>query len=470
MKKRGLALCALAALLVAAVLSGCGNNLYFAGRILPPSGIANRVLIAIQNPSAFSKGELEIVDAYYDIRQSYNDRVSGFTIAGYSGSEPATIQNMPEEQVGAVYGSGDGSFTLVNYQKENNGGAIASLGTLSASIFVTRNQSYVFAADQQAHVFTVVNKLTGKQYSLGLPGVYRVSTNPGGSVALAFVQNSNYAYYPRLLQSFETTAYSGGPSTWPPNAVDCEPINAPGACLFQVADSNHNPIQFDRPIKALWSADGSTAYILNCGPECGGNQSSVALVPTAPLILQSGQQSGSVPSSPTTILTPGGASNGLVNTNTLYVYGEQPQQDGLFAGFLTPIDLTTNTAGNPIAVSDAAPGQPTKMVLADDNTLWLGGVRCEQGERYAKGEPYGCLTMFNTATNSVTLLEPFQGDLTGIAAVLTLHKVYVAEGGQVYIFSTTSGSAINNFYVAVTGTAYDVAYMDATTDADNTDY
>ena len=35
---------------------------------LPPSGLTNRVLIAIQNPSAFTKGALQIVDAYYDIR------------------------------------------------------------------------------------------------------------------------------------------------------------------------------------------------------------------------------------------------------------------------------------------------------------------------------------------------------------------------------------------------------------------
>jgi hypothetical protein len=32
------------------------------------------------------------------------------------------------------------------------------------------------------------------------------------------------------------------------------------------------------------------------------------------------------------------------------------------------------------------------------------------------------------------------------------------------------GSAINNDNVTVTGTAYDVAYMDATSDSDNTDY
>jgi hypothetical protein len=40
----------------------------------------------------------------------------------------------------------------------------------------------------------------------------------------------------------------------------------------------------------------------------------------------------------------------------------------------------------------------------------------------------------------------------------------------VYIYQTTDGTAINNFYVTVTGTAYDVAYMDADTDADNTVY
>jgi len=40
----------------------------------------------------------------------------------------------------------------------------------------------------------------------------------------------------------------------------------------------------------------------------------------------------------------------------------------------------------------------------------------------------------------------------------------------VYIYSTKDGSSINNFYVTVTGTASDVAYMDSITDADNTYY
>jgi hypothetical protein len=78
--------------------------------------------------------------------------------------------------------------------------------------------------------------------------------------------------------------------------------------------------------------------------------------------------------------------------------------------------------------------------------------------------------MFNTANNSVTMLEPYHGDLTGIADVEGLHKVYVAQGGQVYIYHTTDGSSINNQYVTVTGTASDVAYMDGHFDMNNTVY
>jgi hypothetical protein len=96
-------------------------------------------------------------------------------------------------------------------------------------------------------------------------------------------------------------------------------------------------------------------------------------------------------------------------------------------------------------------------------------TKCTNGVRAATGLSYGCLTMVNTSTNTATLL-PYIGDATGIAAVTGLHKVYTAEGGQVYIYSTVDGSAKDNQYVTVTGTAYDVAYMDGLTDANNTVY
>ena len=481
MKTRSFWLSAAGALVVAAAVAGCGSTTFFAGRQLPSSGLPTRVLIAIQNPSSLTKGALQIVDAFYDTRFKYNNPTVTYSISGYSGQLPISIQNMPEEQIGAVYGFGDGSFTTVNYQKESSNGSAKGLSGTSSSIFLTRNQTYIFAAQQAAHVLTIVNQTTGSSVSLGLPGIYRVSVNPGGSTALAFVQNSNYVYYPRQLTAAQTIAYSGGSSTWPKAAVDCEPQNGPLWCLFQAqspdaTDATGNyygaPLVFDRPIKAVFSEDGGTAYVLNCGPECGGTTASVSLLPVAPTIFLTGQQSGTLPTtgSITTIAVPGGASNALVTGSTMYVVGQQLSPDGLFTGNLTILNLTNNTAGNPTSISDGAPGAVSRILPGDDNTLWIAMTKCNNGERFATGQAYGCLTMYNTSTNSVTMLEPYLGDATGIANVDGYHKVYAVEGGQVYIFSTKDGSSINNQYVTVTGTAWDVAFMDSATDSSNTVY
>jgi hypothetical protein len=480
---------ALAALLVAAALAGCGGTTYFAGRTLPPSGLTNRVLIAIQNPSASIRGSLQFVDAYYDTRSGYNGKPASYSVAGYAGALPITIQNMPEEQLGAVYSSGDGNYTTVNYATEaSNGSPATGLNGLSSSIFVTRNQSYTFAASQASHVLTILDHTNGGSFPLNLPGIYRVSVNPGGSAALAFVQDSNYAYYPRKLTTAQTLAYSGGPDTWPKAAVDCQPLNAPLWCLLQAqspdsVDATGNyygaPLVFDRPVKTVFSIDGGTAYVLNCGPECGGSKASITPLPVAPVIFLTGQQSGTLPTNTalagSTVAIPGGASNALVDSSTLYVVGQKPQQvqgKTLFAGNLTVVDYSKSpvSVSSSIPISDGTPGAISRMLLADDNTLWIGMTGCTNGVRAATGQSYGCLTMVNTTSNTVTLIEPYIGDATGIAAVEGLHKIYTAEGGQVYIHSTVDGSSIDNQYVTVTGTAYDVAYMDGTTDSNNTVY
>jgi hypothetical protein len=274
---------------------------------------------------------------------------------------------------------------------------------------MTRNGTYIFAASQASHVFTIVNQGNGASYPLSLPGVYRVSVNPGGSMALAFVENSNYAYYPRQLTTAQSLAYSGGPSTWPKAAVDCEPQNAPGWCMFQAqspdqVDATGNyygaPLVFDRPRKAVFSADGSTAYVLNCGPECGGTNASISLLPVAPMIFLIGQQSGLLPcnASPctnthtlpiTNIPIAGGASNALVDSSTMYVVGQKLMPDGYFGGYLTVLNLATNTlvpssgtSPNPVSISDGMPGAVSRMIEADDNTLWIAMTKCNEGERF----------------------------------------------------------------------------------------
>jgi hypothetical protein len=422
---------------------------------LPPSGILNRVLIAVQNPGALTKGSLQIVDAFYDIRHSFNNKVASFSISGYSGADPETIQNMPEEQAGAVYGSGDGSYALVDYANEKQTTTV-SLNGQSSSVYISHDQRYVFAANQTAHVVTVLDRTLGTSYGLNVPNVYRVSINPSGTAALIFVQDSNAVYSVYKLQTNQKV---------PSNAVDCEPQNLPVYCVLPV------PGSFDRPTKAVFSADGATAFVLNCGPECGGTQASVSYLPVAGIIIQSGAPIP--PGAPTTVTAtvpvPGGTTDALQNGDLLYLAGQQLQPDGYFAGNLSIMDVAGQKITGSYSISD---GTHLKMAFADNNTLWIGSLLCTQGERYHQGATtnLGCMTMFNTSTNSVTMIDSYKGDGTGIAAVTGLNKVYTAEGGQVYIYNTVDGSSLDNSQVTVTGTAYDVAYMDAASDGNNTTY
>ncbi len=441
-------------------ICGCGQTFFFAGRNLPPSGIANRAMVAIQNSSITGGGSLEIEDAYYDVRHSFNNKTPSFFISGYSGKGPVTIQNMPAERLGAVYSVNDGALALVDYAGEKST-ALAGLSGSFSSIFISSDQLYTFGANPSAHVLQIVDRstITPGVYNLNLPNVYRVSINPSGSVALAFVQNSNSIYSVLRLQSHQPA---------PSNAQDCEPQNLPVYCLMPVAGT------FDRPTKAVFSPDGSTAYVLNCGPECGGSQASVSYLPTAGILLQSG--SPVPPGSPTqvsaTVPIPGGDTDALASETNLYLAGQQRQSDGLLAGVLSILNTSTKTVTGAYSISD---GTHTKMVLGDDNTLWIGSQVCSEGERFHQNQnganvQFGCLTMFNTSTNSVTSIDSYKGDATGIAPIISLSKVYTTEGGQVYIYSTADGSALDNSNVTVVGTAYDVAYMDAPSDADNTYY
>jgi hypothetical protein len=143
----------------------------------------------------------------------------------------------------------------------------------------------------------------------------------------------------------------------------------------------------------------------------------------------------------------------------------------LLAGNLSVVNLGASTVSGQYAISD---GTHNKMSLADDNTLWIGSQRCQNGERFAKNNAgqnvqFGCLTMFNMSTNAVTV-DRYIGDLTGIADVEGLHKIYVGEGGQVHIYSTTDFAELDNTNVTVTGTVSDVAYMDGSSDGNNTTY
>ena len=184
------------------------------------------------------------------------------------------------------------------------------------------------------------------------------------------------------------------------------------------------------------------------------------------------------------IAIPGGATNAIFNGNTMYVAGQCLAGPNFQCA--TPAARATVSLSGQLSDTEhpdrrglrahirSATERITRWSFGDDNTLWVGSSQCQAGEHYKLNQAggstqYGCLTMFNTSNNSA-LLDSYKGDATGIAAVTGLNKVYTAEGGQVYIYNTADGSERDNSNVTVPGTAIDVAYMDATSDGDNTHY
>ena len=495
---------ALCGLLIAAAtlgLTACGPYYYkfptnpFANRPIPPSKLAERVMISVGNVGAGGAGgALAIVDALRDIRSNVENTIMTFSISGFSAANPTTIFTFPEELRGYVY-STTGTLTTINYGTEAAGGSAGTLPAPSSSLSIPEDFARIFSAEETAGQLVVLDNSTGKAYQLNLPNVYKVYANNGDTVALAMVRNSNTLYQVVKLnanqfltaQAADLPIAQGGI-----NSVDCQPLNLPVYCVVPV------PGKYDRPVGAYYSLDGTTAYILNCGPECGGAVASVTAMQQGVLNInnvgQTGYSTGSAANSVlpapgfiANTLVPGGVTTALSDGTTLYVAGQQLMPDGLFGGFLSTISIATNAVTGKYSISD---GNHTKLLFADDNTLWIGSQFCATGERAKLGQNYNCLSRFDLtaktaaiipsnvvpgSTNTAqqvpylnTNLNPYYyGDLTGLCWVQTFHKVYTAYGGQVHAFNTADGSEINNSLITVQGTALDVAYLDAQTNAAN---
>ena len=485
-------LCGILLALSTLALSSCHSaaSLYykapeynFAGRPVPPSKLLQRVMIGVSANG--TSGSLQIVDALRDIRSNVEDTIYHYTISGYSSGYPATIFNFPAETTGFVYSNSDGSLNRINYSGESALGSVGTFQSGAGAIAVPESFGHFYGAEENAGVLEVVDNIAGGSFALNLPNVFKVMTNSGDTVALATVRNSNTLYRVFKLNqnqySTSTLAISATGST------DCEPSTLPVYCVVPV------PGTYDEPINAYFSLDGASVYVLNCGPECGGKTASITQLSIGPL------NETVIPSSPTqpnpqmaNIPVPGGVTEALSDGTTLYLAGQQLQSDGNFEGFLTTVNQTTNTITSTNPIAD---GNHSKLLFADNNTLWIGSQYCANGERAALGLNYNCLTMVvlsgavsapivsnsvkilpNVTPGSATAVVPYPnqnnnqyyyGDLTGLCWVQNFNKVYTAYGGQVHIFSTIDGSEIDNQYVTVQGTALDVAYIDALSDGAN---
>jgi hypothetical protein len=487
-------------------LTSCAHRIYlnpefnFAGRPLPPSGLLERVMVSYTSGGA--GGGLQILDGLRDLRTNIQNTIPRFGISGYSESNPIQIINYPEQTTGYVYSINDGNLTSINYSSETSSGTVGSFGANAPSAAAAPSGATFAGASEQTGQLVLSNSFG--TFAFSLPNVYKVVISQGNTVVLAMVRNSNTLY--RIVELPSTNN-----PVVPPGAVDCEPLLLPKFCVVPVAGN------YDRPTNAYFSLDGTTAYILNCGPECGGTTASVSFlqmgaldftnVPTVnPLSVGAPSPLVSLPvANPVPI--PGGVTAALSDSNYLYLAGQRLQSggpyNGLFAGNLTLLNLSTYTAGSPISISD---GTHTRMLFADNNTLWIGSSQCATGVRAATAATqlattgfttqagnYNCLTMVTlgsatpaakvipavvqsnvASTPAVMVGYPntnqnnfYYGSLTGICWVQNYGKVYTAYGGQIHAFNTADGSERDNYNITVQGTVLDVAYMDALTNSAN---
>lgn len=215
---------------------------------------------------------------------------------------------------------------------------------------------------------------------------------------------------------------------------------------------------FDRPVAAFFSSDNTTAYIVNCGAECGGVQASV-------------QQFNLTTNVVGTAVPVPAATVALVNNSTMYVAGTPVPASpctgettaATSCGVLTAVDLNSMTVMNssPIIITD---GYHNRIALGANGQLFIGARTCTEitppVPAVAGAETRGCLSIYSTLTGAV-VIPPANGDVTGLQSLSKRPVVYVIQGGSLKIYNTATAALQTTIQIVnLVGQFYDVKLID----------
>ena len=191
---------------------------------------------------------------------------------------------------------------------------------------------------------------------------------------------------------------------------------------------------FDRPAWGVFSSDSKTAFIMNCGPECGGTAAGVA---------QLNMTSNTI----TTAVAVSAATVGLLDGTNLYVAGT----------------VTAGTGGGRLDVLNTAGLAVTKSgVVINDGfhtTMTISNGRVFVGARACSNVTEGCLSIYNSGAGMATIGTP-KGEITGMQAISGRTIVYVVEGGELRIYDSSTSTEKLPPPVDIVGKAWDVKTVD----------
>lgn len=452
MKKRILAL--VVGLWVGLGLVSCGKSATQSG----PSGLTSRVLASqgVSTTSVF--GSLVWVDARTDTIA----RVAPLN----AGNSPGLMTLSPTHNIVAAFDSTSNTVFAFDTIKETSIGSVR-LAAPTTSILVPSAQPSGYAAEPSATIngFSFIGAVqvlnfagSGLTTTIAVPGAQTVVASDSGSQLLVFSNDSD-----------SVTVLSPALAVPP---VDTSCLTNPPNSVCTIVTSNN----FSRPVSAIVS--GSTAYILNCGTQCGGSAyntgaNALACGPAGTAVTQACVvvfDLGSL--SVTNTIPVDGATMAYLSGSTLYVAGTPPINNACTGqttaattcGRLDLIDLSSETVTSTAVITD---GFHQRMDLTTNGQLFIGSRGCTNigNVNDPSGEVRGCLSIYKLADGSV-FIPPDNGDVNGLQGLISRNIEYVAEGGALRVYDTRKDILLINQFVpqgsvGIVGYVGDVKAIDA---------
>ena len=344
-------------------------------------------------------------------------------------------------QLTMVFNDTDNELDVVNNAKETPNGKV-TLPSSTQSMAVSSDATLGFAAVPQAPVAGLapgaVELINLTTTALEAPVPNCPPTNPlsnclsGARYIVLSSDNTHLLVFGNATNAFTVVGLSNIGTTSSPNWVV--------SSTTQVIPPPGGLAQLDHPVWAVFSPDGSTAYILSCGAECGGTTASIT-----PFTLATNQLGPTVPLA-------GGATYGASFGNTVYVVGSVECLTGanpISCGKLSILNTSGNTVQLVKTVSIPA-GYHDRMAVTSDNQVFIGAQGCTSG----------CLSIYNSNNGNVVIGSDL-GEVTGIQPISGRPQVYVVQNGELRNWSTlTDTLSPPQQQIDIVGQGVDVKLVD----------
>ena len=243
------------------------------------SGIAFRAFITNSVSSSAGAAGVYIVNAETDVRP--------FLSPISAGNTPGMMLLTPNRADTLVFSgngtaSSDNQFTIINNANESASSHV-NLPGLTQSFVVSPDSSTAYVAVPTATVtgqspgaIEVINLSSGTvPTEISCPKVNAANLACAWPAPVPQGFNAPYSLLSIGNTGTRLLAFSVGSDAVANTVAVVTPSNAGTANPVITFVTGIGPTSFDHPIWAFFNSNDTTAYVLNCGAECGGTQASI---------------------------------------------------------------------------------------------------------------------------------------------------------------------------------------------------